>query len=733
MGKTKEKPAPGNKKWLGQILAPPRFDDEEKNRLARVLHITLTFGFIACALTAIAGVAAGQPGKPAALALGAIVILLLQIPLRLGHIRLAIFLTFLYVLILVTVVLYLGGGIHDLGSMLFPVIIACGGVLLRPREFLAIVVLSLLAAVSVILMEIGGWIHWSTGLNTSVYSLVTVAAVFLLASAPIRLLSNDLNRHIARARENEQELRETNIRLQHEIAERRQAEASLRESEQRFHVLADSTFEGLCISENGIIIDTNSSMARMLSCPTRDIIGRKIADFLDPEARGAFNQQFASGASVAYEHLLRRSDGTIVPVESRNKIIPYQGRSVQVTTFLDISERRRGEEEHRILETEIRQNQKLESLGTLAGGIAHDFNNILSIISGHAAVLAGMLKGNAPAKAALGTINEAAERGSAMVRQILTFARKSEAEFRALRIQELVADLVKMLRVTFPRTIEITYSCPEDLPPAWMDPGQLHQALLNLCINSRDALAGHGKLDIRTSLIPGRDIASRFPAAEGKRLIRIQISDSGAGMDEKTRRRIFEPFFTTKGRGRGTGLGLAVVYGVVQAHKGFVEVDSRPGHGTTFSLYFPASERQDALAAQAGHDNGPIARGSETILVVEDEEDIRELLTTMLHDYGYGVLVARDGLEALERYRRHCDDIQLVITDMDLPKINGAAVCQAILSENPQVKIILISGFVDAELKRSILAGGVREFVAKPYTLPQMLKTVRKVLDGEYA
>ncbi len=202
-------------------------------------------------------------------------------------------------------------------------------------------------------------------------------------------------------------------------------------------------------------------------------------------------------------------------------------------------------------------------------------------------------------------------------------------------------------------------------------------------------------------------------------------------MDEKTRSRIFEPFFTTKGRGRGTGLGLAVVYGVVQAHKGFVEVDSRPGHGTSFSLYFPASERQDAPAVPRGLDNEPIARGSETILVVEDEEDLRELLTTMLHDYGYGILVARDGLEALERYRRHRDDIQLVITDMDLPKINGAAVSQTILSDNPRIKIILISGFVETELKNSILAGGVREFVAKPYTLPHMLQTVRKVLDGE--
>ncbi len=202
-------------------------------------------------------------------------------------------------------------------------------------------------------------------------------------------------------------------------------------------------------------------------------------------------------------------------------------------------------------------------------------------------------------------------------------------------------------------------------------------------------------------------------------------------MDEKTRARIFEPFFTTKGRGRGTGLGLAVVYGVVRAHRGFVEVDSQPGQGAVFSLYFPASERQvlPDLPEDAGE--MPAARGSETILVIEDEEDLRELLTSMLHDYGYSILVARDGMEALERYRRHRQDIQLIITDMDLPKLNGAAVSQAILNDNPGARIVMISGFLESALKESILASGVREFVAKPYTMAQMLQIIRKVLDQE--
>jgi PAS domain S-box-containing protein len=731
MAKTEKKPARVMSKWLDRFLALPHLGDEEKERLARVLNIMLIFSFLASVLATISTTAGGQSLKPIAIAACAVMFLLLQVPLRLGRIRLAIFLTLLTTLALITTLVFLGGGIHDLGAMLYPVIIAGGGLLLRPKEFLAIVALTFLSAVSMVLMEISGWIPRPEALDTDAFTLITVTAMLLVAAVPIRLLANDLSHHIARVRQNERELRAINEQLQSEITERQQAEDSLRESETRFRILSESTFEGLCIAENGVIIDVNSSLARMVGAEAQGIIGRKISDFLEAEMTEAILQQLASENSPAYEHQLKRADGTHITVETRSKTIPYQGRMVRVLTCHDISERRRNEEEHSILEAEIRQNQKLESLGTLAGGIAHDFNNIISIISGHAAALSGKLQAHPEAQAALHTINEAAERGGSMVRQILTFARKSEAEFRSLQIQDMVADLVKMLRVTFPRTIEISHSCPRDLPPVWMDPSQLHQALLNLCINARDAMAGAGKLEILTSLINGAEITPRFPAAAGKRLVRIQVVDTGVGMDEKTRSRVFEPFFTTKGRGRGTGLGLAVVYGVVQAHKGFIEVDSRPGQGASFSLYFPASERQTLLAFPDDAESRPIARGSETILVVEDEEDLRELLTTVLHDHGYGILVARDGLEALERYRRHSDDIRLVITDMDLPKINGAAVSQSILSENPAARIILISGFVETALKDSILAGGVREFVAKPYTMPQMLQIVRKVLDED--
>ncbi len=717
--------------WLAKAIAPPRFADEEKNRLARILNLILLCGFAAIALTALAAAAAGEPGKPLAIGASAAVLLLLQLPLRLGRVRLAIFLTFLLVILLITLVLAIGYGIHDLGAMLYPVIVAGAGLLLRPKEFLAVVLLSWISAVAIILLEVFGRLDGTRGVETSVFSLLTVSAFFLLAAVPIRLLANDLNRHIARAREGEEALRRSNRELQREASERRLAEAALRESEGRFRVLAESAFEGLCLVEDGVIIDANPGLSRMLGCAADEVVGRPVGDFLPGEQAAAILQQLADESGAPFEHMLRRPDGGLLPVESRSKAFPFHGRTVRATTCMDISERRRSQEEQRILEAEMRQSQKLESLGTLAGGIAHDFNNIIAIIGGHAAVLADRLKGNAPAQAMLHTISEAAERGGAMVRQILTFARKSEAVFQALQIQALIDDLVRMLRVTFPRTVDIAWERPADLPQVWMDPGQLHQALLNLCINARDAMSGVGRLQIDAGMIEGGEIAARFPAAAGKRLVRIRVGDSGMGMDEKIRARIFEPFFSTKGGGKGTGLGLAVVYGVVQAHKGFIEVESEPGRGATFSLYFPASERLPLRRSGEESPAMPASRGNETVLVVEDEEDLRELLTSVLHDSGYGILVARDGLEALERWRRHRHDIQLVITDMDLPKINGAAVCRSILDNDPDARIVMISGFVEAALKEAILAGGVREFLAKPYTMAQMLQVVRKVLDEE--
>jgi two-component system cell cycle sensor histidine kinase/response regulator CckA len=721
----------GLMKRFGKHLPPPHFDDEDKNRLAKILGILLLHGLMAIILVAVASVATGQYDKTSALAVGGVIVLLLLVLLRSGRLRSAIFLTFIFLLALTTILLFSGGGIHDLASMLYPVIIVIAGLLLRPKEFLAIVVLSLLSASFIILSEFWGLISWNNQFKTTLFSFVTISVIFTLAAVSVRMLANDLKRSLERARRNEQESRDSNVRLQNEIAEHQRTEAALGESEARFRILAEATFEGMCILENNIIIDANSNLAQMLGGKSREIIGRKISEFMDPETAAWINRDQAVAGSPL-EHEIRRFDGSQFPAEIRSKLIPSRGRTVRVVAWKDISERRRSEEEHSILENEMRQNQKLESLGILAGGIAHDFNNIISIISGHAELMAGKLKQHSPFHTTLQTIIDATERGSAIVRQILTFARKSEADFRSLHIQELISELVKMLRVTFPRTIEISDSCPPDLPLVWMDPSQLHQALLNLCINARDAMAGTGKLGIATALIEGREIAARFPAAEGKRLIRIQVSDTGMGMDERTRVHVFEPFFTTKGRYQGTGLGLAVVYGVVKTHKGFIEVDSQPGRGTVFSLYFPASEVHAPLPEeQPDLDMEAIPRGSETILVVEDEESLRELLTSMLHEYGYQLLIARDGLEALERYRRHRDDVHLVITDMDLPKLNGAAVSRSILSDNPGAKIILISGFVEPALKASILADGIREFVAKPYTMPQMLKIIRRVLDND--
>lgn len=440
-------------KRLGNRLAAPRFQDEEQDRLSRTLHTLLWTLIFAALLAMIATIASGQYAKGWKYGAGGLVTLLLLVLLHGRRLKLAIALTFPALLLIITFVLFGSGGIHDLSVLLYPVVIIIAGLLLGPMGFIATAGLSMLLASFIIVSELTGLIDAANLRPTSFFSLINVLTAFLITAVPVRLLAVDLFRSLARSRENERGLRQSNARLQQEISEHRRAEEALRESELRFRTLAESTFEGLCLSENGVIINANASMARMLACHSGDIVGRPLSDFLDPETMDILHAHLQTGSNTPHEHLLRRADGTLFPVESRIKMLPYQGRMVEVLTCLDISERRRSEEEHRILESEIRQNQKMESLGTLAGGIAHDFNNIISIISGHAGVLAEKLKNNREAQATLHTINEAAERGGSMVRQILTFARKTETELHALHIQEAVVELVKMLRVTFPRTI----------------------------------------------------------------------------------------------------------------------------------------------------------------------------------------------------------------------------------------------------------------------------------------
>jgi signal transduction histidine kinase len=398
--------------------------------------------------------------------------------------------------------------------------------------------------------------------------------------------------------------------------------------------------------------------------------------------------------------------------------------------FLDI------EQEKGDAIAQLRQVQKMESLGTLAGGIAHDFNNILGIILGHITYLDASKHKPAIVSGSVEAIIKATERGTSLVRQILTFARKTDVALASLNVNAAVEELAAMLQETFPKNVSIVLELGQNLPAVTMDHTQLHQALLNLCVNARDAIvhpsaptSRKGKITIATSLATGSALRERFPEAGADAYIGVRVSDTGAGMDEHVRQRVFEPFFTTKETGRGTGLGLAVVYGVVQGHRGLIDVSSRVGSGTTFSLWFPCAPVTTKAAKAEEGGPPPVAGGKETLLFVEDEESLLSMMRLVLEDRGYSVITARDGMEAIRLYTEEKENIALVISDLGLPKLDGVAVTTTLRELKSDCRVVLATGYLDPEVRARLAAAGVTDYLAKPYGPVDMLRKIREVLD----
>jgi len=383
----------------------------------------------------------------------------------------------------------------------------------------------------------------------------------------------------------------------------------------------------------------------------------------------------------------------------------------------------------RLADDRLRQAQKLESIGRLAGGIAHDFNNLLNIISAYATVLAE--HGGTDEKKrteGLEAIQRSVQRGSALVRQLLTFARKTDVVFGPVRLNAVVEEIVEILRATFPKEIVVEADLAPELPAIKADANQLHQAVLNLCVNARDAMPRGGTITVDTAQVDGDDLRGRFSDAAEKAYARLRISDSGLGMDNETRHRMFDPFFTTKSPGGGQGLGLAVVHGIMQSHRGFIDVSSEPAKGTIVHLYFPISPFAEETPRPPVEAAWP-AEGTETILLVEDEHMLLEPVKALLEDKGYHVLSAGDGVGAVKIYESQWDRIDLVILDMGLPKQGGRETLFRLRSIDPDARVLLASGYLDAELKREMLGAGAKAVLRKPYSAEEILRHTRAVLD----
>jgi len=382
------------------------------------------------------------------------------------------------------------------------------------------------------------------------------------------------------------------------------------------------------------------------------------------------------------------------------------------------------------MEQRLRQAQRLEAVGTLAGGIAHDFNNILTIINGYTSLLPAESEQPERVREIAETIDRASLRGSELVNQLLAFARKTDGAFASTALNHHVGEVVSMLRPALPQNIAFELQLEEDLPEILADPGQVERVLINLATNARDAMPNGGKIIFSTDRVRG-DEAPAHPGNEAGGYLRLRVTDNGFGMDEATLQRIFEPFFTTKPRGKGTGLGMPVVYGLMQSHNGLIDIQSEPGKGTSISLFFPVPSQPLSSETKRLPGVASSVEGTETVLLVDDEPDVRHFLEIILRSHGYRVLSAQNGERALELVRPSPDEVQLLFSDVGLPTIDGFELSRRARQTQPRLKTILCSGYSDGRLKARMAEESIDGFVAKPYDTKELLQAIRAVLDKE--
>ena len=458
----------------------------------------------------------------------------------------------------------------------------------------------------------------------------------------------------------------------------------------------------------------------------RELLGDLTQIFDDP-AYEVFRDEIAALAETGSMYQAEFQARTLRGEERTVNMIVYlapspcQDWSCVIVSFFDITDRKR-------LEEELQQSQKLESLGRLAGGIAHDFNNLLMVISGYTDLLLGALDNPDKLRHGLMEIKRAGERGADLTQQLLAFSRKQMTQLRALSLNAAVQESQAMLQRVIGEDIRLAIALDPDAWTIRADRGQMHQVLMNLVLNSREAMPQGGVLTIRTRNVHlGSDFQEEPEGAGGRAHVLLQIQDTGAGMDERTRKHVFEPFFTTKGTRKGTGLGLATVFGIVTHTGGHISVESEPGRGATFNLYFPPIPEAVHGEAQAG-EPPPAAKGSGTVLVVEDQEEVRQLTCAILSGLGFHVLEAVDGMEAMQVAADYQQPIRLMVTDVIMPGINGRELAESLALTRPEMQVIYMSGYTDRVMSKDGVLDASVAYLQKPFTPDKLTQMVHRVL-----
>jgi len=506
-------------------------------------------------------------------------------------------------------------------------------------------------------------------------------------------------------------------------------------SEEKYRQLVQNAGEGILVLRDGMLRFFNPKTIELMGYSEDALTNRPFVEMVHYEDREKVGAYFR-GPLVVEERTtsltfrIITEDGHTKWLQTNTVSIHWEDKPASLSFLTDITDRRRAEEEKKRIQGQLLQAQKMEAVGTLAGGIAHDFNNLLQVVQGYADLLLHNAGHDERQYLALQSIAGAAKRGAALTRQLLTFSRTMESYRRPLDLNHKVLDVKNLLERTIPKMISIKLELAEDLKIVNADASQVEQMLMNLAVNAKDSMPGGGELIIKTeNIILNEELCRIHPDAHPWVYALLTVSDNGHGMDEKTLGHIFEPFFTTKKIGKGTGLGLAMVYGIVKSHRGFISCSSQPGEGTTFKVYLPTVE-QEMEMVQENKIIAPVAGGNEKILLVDDEDIIRDLGIQLLGESGYTVFTAPDGETALELYRKEQEQIDLVILDLLMPGMGGMKCLDELLTINPEARVLISTGYsVDGPTKETVEAR-TSGCISKPFDRGQILNVIREVLDA---
>jgi len=726
---------------MRRLLAPPVFEDAEKTRRAGLLNVILLAAFVIASLLTLATrlLAAAGPITSSKMTVGAVtaaLALAMWFIMRRGHVTFASVLLSTILLVNTTIAICFIGSIRAPLAANYIVCIVVAGLLVGSRAAVVFFSLSLLALLGLLQAETAGLlppVQTSSGLN----NWAVHAAVFGMITVLLILTTRSINEALERTVREERALAEANAGLQREIAERKRVEEEVRESERLYRLLSDNITDIIWTTDLDLKFTYFSPSIAQIGYTVEEAMKLSVEEFLTPASLELGRKSLAEGLaeegadptepffSRTLELGVQLKDGSILSAESRTSFLrDAAGRPVGILGVTrDTTERKR-------LEEQLHKAQELEAIGRLSGGVAHDFNNILTAITGYSDFLLMELGPQDPRRGDVEGIKQAAERAATLTQQLLAFSRKQVLQLKVLDLNSVIANVEDMLQRVIGEDVDLATILDPSLGRVKADPGRIEQVIMNLAVNARDAMPQGGKLTIKTmNVVLDDEYARRCVDIEPGRHVMLAVSDAGVGMDEETQSHLFEPFFTTKDDGKGTGLGLSTVYGIVKQSKGHISVCSEAGQGTTFEIYLPRTdEGAEPIAREIASSES--AQGSETILLVEDEDAVRSLVWRILTERGYTVLEARNGEEAIQVCQQREGPLELLLTDVVLPGgMSGQKIAERLVLLHPEAKVLYMSGYTDdAIVRHGVLDPGIA-FLEKPFAPRTLVQKVRRVLD----